>query len=486
MSNELVLAYQQQGCDVINLGGIVLDQRLLPEARVHLSLKQLNRHGLVAGATGSGKTKTLQALAEQLSAHGVPSLVMDIKGDLSGLSMPGESTAKLVERARSMGLEFEPCGFPVELFSLSEATAGIPLRSSIHGFGALLFSRILELNEVQTGVVTILFEYAKFKSWDMIELADVEALIRFCQTEAGRQEVEQKYGHVSISSLGSIMRRLIELRAQGADFFFAAPGFELHDLFRTNAQGQGVISILRLMDMQTKPLLFSTVILKLILDVYQQLPEVGDLSQPKLMIFIDEAHLLFSHANKPLLNLLDTMVKLIRSKGVGLVFCTQTPEDIPDNILGQLGFKIQHALRAFTAKDRQAIHLAAKNFPESKFYSTEDLLTSLPIGEALVTAIDDKGAPSPLVQCKIRAPQSRMGTLSATEEEQVLNQSTLYAKYKTRITRPCPLGETSVLVAEKPIKLNWIEVLSKNVLVRQILRDLFKKLGQVIIQALKK
>lgn len=484
MTNALIEAYQQQGPEVIPLGGIVVDGHLITDARVCLSLKQLNRHGLVAGATGSGKTKSIQVLAEQLSVHGVPSLVMDIKGDLSGLAMPGESNPKFVERAHSMGLQFEPCACPVELLSLTPTTMGTALRASIQGLGPLLFSRMLELNEVQTGVVTILFEYAKFKCWDMIELADFQALIRACQTEAGRQEIEQKYGYVSVSSLGSIMRRVIELTAQGADYFFAAPAFDIHDLFRTNVDGKGVISILRLMDVQTKPLLFSTVILKLITDIYQQLPEVGDLGQPKLVIFIDEAHVLFNHANKSLLNLLDSMVKLIRSKGVGLVFCTQTPEDIPENILGQLGLKIQHALRAFTAKDRQTIRLAAKNFPESSSYHTEDLLTSLPIGEALVTAINDQGAPSPLVQCRIRVPESRMGILSATEELQIVNQSALYLKYKDRTPTKSPIEDANVSITEP--KPNWITILSKNVLLRQILRDLFKQIGQAIVVALKK
>jgi DNA helicase HerA-like ATPase len=428
-------------------------------------------------------------LAEQLALQGVPSLLMDIKGDLSGLAMPGEGSPQLLERARALDLDYLPLGFPVELFSLSQATQGIPLRSSIMDFGALLFSRILELNEVQTGVVTILFEYAKSKSWKIISLNDFKALLRFCQTPNGNQDITAAFGQVSSVSLATIMRRTIELESQGADYFFGEPALSVSDLMRTNSQGQGIISILRLMDMQAKPFLFSTVILKLISDIYHSLPEVGDLEKPKLMVFIDEAHILFKNANKPLLNLLDSIVKLIRSKGVGLIFCTQTPKDIPENILGQLGLKIQHSLRAFTAKDRQAISLTAKNFPESEYYDTENLLTSLAIGQALVTSIDEKGVPSPLVQCLIRAPQSRMGILSPQEELQILNQSSLYFKYKEKIEHPCPVPEIQSEEAEPAIEnpaVTWFNILSKNVLVRQIMRDFSKKLMNQLLAMLKK
>jgi DNA helicase HerA-like ATPase len=492
MAQDLKQAYALTDTLSLNFGGIVLHDKLLPQADVRLSLKQFNRHGLVAGSTGSGKTKSLQVLAEQLSSNGVPCLLMDIKGDMSGLGMPGEKDPKLLARCQDLGIEFTPNAFPVELLSLSPQIAGIPYRTSILSLGPLLFSRILELNDVQTGVVTILFEYAKLKNWEIIELNDFQAMLRFCQSDMGNQEISAAFGKVSSASLGTIMRRTIELESQAADNFFGQPAFNMQDLLRLSGDGRGMVSILRLMDMQTKPFLFSTVMLKLISDIYNNLPEVGDLDKPKLVVFIDEAHILFKNASKPLLNLLDSIVKLIRSKGVGLVFCTQTPKDIPDNILGQLGFKIQHVLRAFTAKDRQAIALSAKNFPDSPYYDTESLLTSLAIGQALVTAIDTKGAPSPLVQCMVRPPQSRMGILTADEERQILAQSLLYPKYRDKIEHVCPVPqlaqETVLKTEETPSaeKINWMNVLSKNVLVRQIMRDFFKKLTNIILTMLKK
>jgi DNA helicase HerA-like ATPase len=494
MAEELIQAYELKDKPSIEFGGIILDEALLPNAKVNLSLKQFNRHGLVAGSTGSGKTKSLQVLAEQLSLQGVPCLLMDIKGDMSGLAMPGQMDTRIEERCKSLRMDFSPSSFPVELLSLSPEVAGLSLRSSIKSLGPLLFSRILELNDVQTGVVTILFEYAKSKSWEIIELNDFQALLRYCQTDAGNQDISAAFGQVSSATLGTIMRRTVELESQSGDYFFGEPEFDILDLLRAHSDGRGIISILRLMDMQTKPFLFSTVILKLISELYTILPEVGDLDKPKLVVFIDEAHILFKNASKPLLNMLDSIVKLIRSKGVGLIFCTQTPKDIPDNILSQLGFKIQHVLRAFTAKDRQAISLSAKNFPESKFYDTESLLTSLAIGQSLVTAIDDKGAPSPLVLCLVRPPQSRMGVLTKEEELALVNQSLLYLKYKDKKVHPCPLPDLSIIppqssdqdFKESKKQTNWVEVLSKNTLVRQILRDLFKKMTNVILTMLKK
>ncbi len=493
MYEDLLKAYEVLDLPAIYFGGIMVDNQLLPSAPVLLLLKQFNRHGLVAGSTGSGKTKSLQVLAEQLSLAGVPSLLMDVKGDVSGLAMPGKSNSAIEERANALGINFQARHFPVELFSLSQTIRGLPIRGTVGDFGALLFSRLLELNDTQSGIMTILFEYAKDKDLKLIDLKDIQELLKFSQTTQGQSEIEKQYGRISSASISSIMRRIIEIEAQEGEYFFGEPAFDVHDLIRHDDKEQGFISVLRLMDMQDKPFLFSTFMIKLLSDIYRQLPECGDLDKPKLVIFIDEAHLIFKNANKPLLNLLDTIVKLIRSKGVGLVFCTQTPKDVPENILSQLGFKIQHALRAFTAQDRKSIELAAKNFPSSTYYKTEELLTSLGIGQALVTAIDAKGIPTPLVQCLIRSPQSRMGVLEMNEEIQLVQQSPLFSKYNQRLETESASERLNQITASEPIlnkasveEISFLEKMSKNVLVRQVARDLFKKLTQVTIALLKK
>lgn len=497
MGTELQNAYQKGQFPVINFGGIVLDGKLVRASEVNLVLKQLNRHGLVSGATGSGKTKTLQVLAEQLSVLGVPSLLMDMKGDLSGIAMPGIVNSNLETRAKLLGLDLNIQGFPVDLLSLSQTIKGIPIRATVADFGALLFSRMLELNDTQAGVITILFEFSKDKQWPLIDLDDIKALLKFSQTEQGINEIEKDYGRISSPTVSTILRKIIEIESQEGAFFFGEPSFEIRDLLRFSEKGMGIISVLRLMDMQDKPFLFSTFMVKLLNDIYKQLPECGDLEKPKLVLFIDEAHLIFKNASKPLLNLLDTIVKLIRSKGVGLIFCTQTPKDIPENILSQLGLKVQHALRAFTANDRKAIELVAKNFPLSTHYKTAELITALGIGEALLTAIDEKGIPTPLVHCMIRSPESRMGILEASEEDNILQHSPLYAKYQYRLERDSAselVPKNSGNIETKPIDSNktqnseetLITKMSKNVLVRQIARDFFKKLTNLIIAMLKK
>ncbi|HBB52924.1 MAG TPA: ATPase [Legionellales bacterium] len=491
MYKDLIDAYQKKDLPVIQLGEIIVDQNPIENASVNLILKQFNRHGLVAGATGSGKTKTLQVLAEQLSLAGVPSLVLDMKGDISGLAMSGVLTDKIQERSKILGLEYKPQNFPVELLSLSPNIKGVPVRATIKDFGPLLFSRLLELNDTQSGVVTILFEYANDNQLLLIDLNDFKSLLKFSQADIGQQQIEKQYGKVSGASISTIMRKIIELESQGGEHFFGEPALDVRDLLRIN-QDKGLISILRVMDMQDKPYLFSTFMVKLLSDLYRLLPECGDLDKPKLVLFIDEAHLIFNNANKNLLNLMDTIVKLIRSKGVGLVFCTQTPKDIPENILSQLGFKIQHVLRAFTAKDRQAMSLTAKNFPISQHYKTEELLTALGIGEALLTAIDERGAPTPLVQCMIRTPESRMGVLTEEEEVSVLSQSALNLKYHDRLERESAMEILNQkVVADEKIKNvepegpSAIEVIAKNPIVKQVTRDVVRKLTQLIFSYIK-
>lgn len=484
MYEDLSTAYKTpKGVLSLQLGGILVQDKVLKNAPVNLVLKSFNRHGLIAGATGSGKTKTIQALSEQLSLSGVPCLVMDIKGDISGLAMPGETNEGIEKRCKSLQLSFTPQGFPTELFTLSQVP-GVPLRATIADFGALLFSRMLEINETQAGVVTILFEYAKDNKMSLIDLQDMKALLQYVQGKEGKAEIESKYGSVAATSVGSILRKIIELESQGGENFFGEPAFKVDDLLQLNSNGQGVISIVRLMDMQDRPQLFSTFMLKMLTDIYRQLPELGDPDKPKLVLFIDEAHLIFKNASKTLLNTLDTIVKLIRSKGVGLIFCTQTANDIPEAVLGQLGLKIQHALRAFTAKDRQAMKLVAKNFPPSIYYDTEKILTSLGIGEALLSALDATGQPTPLIQCLIRSPESRMGVLSENEVQQQLRKSHLYQRY-LRSENPYSAAEaledkkqkSSEETQESSPKKNVtsdpsiLVTLSKNTLVRQVIRD---------------
>lgn len=491
MHQHLIDAYQATDLPSIHLGSIVLDGAVLKHAPVYLLLKQLNRHGLVAGATGSGKTKTLQVLAEQLSLAGVPSLIMDMKGDISGLGMAGVLNDSIQKRCDSLEISYQAHGFPVELLSLSPDIKGIPVRATILDFGALLFSRLLGLNDTQSGVVTILFEFAKDNELLLIDLPDFKELLKFCQSEQGRVQVESQYGKIAAASISTIMRKIIELESQGGDYFFGEPALNVMDLIRSVGD-KGVISILRVMDMQDKPDLFSTFMIKLLSDLYRTLPECGDLDKPKLVLFIDEAHLIFTHASKALLTLMDTIVKLIRSKGVGLIFCTQTPKDIPENILSQLGFKIQHALRAFTAKDRQTMTLTAKNFPLSEIYDTESLLTSLGIGEALMTSIDAKGTPTPLIQCMIRTPESRMGVLTTQEEELIMNQSILNLKYRDRIDRVSAKELLALKVSDKPVAKettldteSFYASLSKNPIVKQVTRDVVRKLTQMALSFLK-
>lgn len=499
MYDDIRLPYQVVDTPTLQLGGILLNEQLLADASVKLVLKSLNRHGLIAGATGTGKTKTIQVLAEQLSLLGVPSFVMDIKGDLSGLAMPSAADPKLLQRSQSLNLNYTPRAFPIEILTLNASTKqGLPLRSTISDFGAVLFSRMLDVNDIQTGVVTVLFEYAKESKLPLIGLDDFKALLQFVQTAAGKASIETQFGAVSASSVGAIARKIIELEAQGGDQFFGEPVFDVMDLVRMNEQGLGVISILRLLDMQDKPKLFSTFMLKLLSDIYKLMPELGDPLKPKLMLFIDEAHLMFNNASKALLDLLDTMVKLIRSKGIGLIFCTQTPNDIPENILSQLGLKIQHALRAFTAKDRKAMKLVAQNFPASNYYQTEQLLTALGIGEALVSALDVNGQPTPLIECLVRVPESRMGVLSAEELAMLVSQSTLMERYGVRLQKQSAkdilMVKKAAAVDSNKVSTNvakagshepsMMEQIGKSTLFRQVVRQLMRDLLRSLLSAL--
>ena len=419
--------------DSIILGGAILDGEALPDAHVKIPLKTLNRHGLIAGATGTGKTKTIQVLSEQLSTFGIPVLMMDIKGDFSGIAKEGEEKPFITERHAKISIPYSTASFPVELLTLSEQN-GVRLRATISEFGPVLFSRILNLNDTQSGVVSVIFKYCDDNKMPLLDLKDIKKVINYI-TEEGKDEIEEHYGKISTSTTGTILRKIIELEQQGADLFFGEMSFDVEDLMRIDENGKGYINILRLTDIQDKPKLFSTFMLSLLAEIYQQMPEKGDSDQPELVIFIDEAHLIFNEASKTLLEQIETIVKLIRSKGIGIYFITQNPMDIPSGVLAQLGLKIQHALRAFTANDRKAIKQTADNYPTSDYYKTDEILTSLGIGEALVTALNEKGIPTPLAATMMRAPMSRMDVLTESEIQEINNKSKLVKKYSELIDR---------------------------------------------------
>jgi DNA helicase HerA-like ATPase len=430
--DELEKGYTFKGPS-ITLGGAMLDKECLTNTLVKIPLGTMNRHGLIAGATGSGKTKTLQILAEQLSLEGVPSLLMDIKGDLSGIAVPSDGHPKIDERHEKIGFPFTAGGSPVEFLTLSDEP-GVRLRATVTEFGPVLFSKMLGLNDTQAGIVAVVFKYCDDHDLPLVDLNDFRKTIQYI-TGVGKDEIESVYGRISTASTGAIMRRIVELEQQGAEVFFGERSFEVDDLCRTDEDGKGIVSILRLTDIQNKPKLFSTFMLQVLAEIYATFPEQGDADRPKLVIFIDEAHLVFEEASDALLDQIEAIVKLIRSKGVGLYFVTQNPADIPDDVLGQLGLKIQHALRAFTAKDRKAIKLAAQNYPVTDYYDVDQLLTELGIGEALVTALNEKGIPTPLSHTMLRAPQSRMDVLTPREIKTILNQSELIEKYEESIDR---------------------------------------------------
>lgn len=409
------------------------DAQAIDGNQILLDPSTLNRHGLIAGATGTGKTKSLQVLIENLSQIGVPSLVMDMKGDISGLGAKGTTNKVVESRAQHIGMQWQGQSFPIEFLSISDEI-GAPLRSTISEFGPIILSKILSLNDTQTALLSMLFMFCDNKQLPLVNIDDLKTVLRYAAKE-GKQEIEKAYGLIPTNSAHAIMRRLSQLEQQGGNKIFGEPSFDVEDLCRTDMEGRGMVNILRLTDMQAKPQLFSAFMLALLAEIFDVFPEAGDVDKPKLMLFIDEAHLIFKNASKELLTQLDTIIKLIRSKGIGVVFITQNPQDIPENILSQLGFKIQHALRAFTAKDRKSIKLIAQNFPQSEDYDIENLLTQLGIGEALITSLDHKGRPTAVAHTLMRPPFSRMDILSQQEQEECLECSVLKPKYDLSIDR---------------------------------------------------
>lgn len=430
--NYINEGYKTKG-DYLIFGSAMLNGETVKDAFVKIPLKTLNRHGLIAGATGTGKTKTLQVMAENLSDKGIPVLLMDVKGDLSGISQPSPGHPKINERHAAIGLPFESKKFPVEILTISEQD-GVRLRATVTEFGPVLLSRILDLSETQSGIVSILFQYCDDKKLPLLDLNDFKKILQFA-TEEGSDEIQSEYGKISPASTGAILRKIVEIEQQGGDLFFGEKSFDVQDLVRLDENRNGIISILRLTDIQDKPKLFSTFMLQLLAEVYATFPEQGDSDKPKLIIFIDEAHLIFKEASKALLSQIESVVKLIRSKGIGIYFVTQNPKDVPEDVLAQLGLKVQHALRAFTAKDRKAIKLAAENYPDSEYYDVDKALTELGIGEAFISALDEKGRPTPLAATMMRAPMSRMDVLTDTELKKLIANSRLYYKYNEVIDR---------------------------------------------------
>lgn len=425
-------AYNPKG-DYIHLGAAMLNGETFADAAVKIPLKTMNRHGLIAGATGTGKSKTLQILAENLSQKGVPVLLMDVKGDLSGIAKPSNGEEFLLERHKKLGFPFESSKSPVEFLTISEQN-GVRLRATVSEFGPILLSRILDVTPTQEGILAIIFKYCDDHHLPLLDLKDLKKMLQYV-TDEGRETIENEYGRISSASTGAILRKIVALEQQGAERFFGERSFEVTDLTRKDENGHGYVNIMRLTDIQDKPKLFSTFMLSLLAEIYTTFPEEGDSDKPKLVLFIDEAHLIFKEASDALLDQIESIVKLIRSKGVGLYFVTQNPTDVPSEVLGQLGLKIQHALRAFTAKDRKAIKLSAENYPISKYYDTKNELTSLGIGEALVSALDEKGRPSALAATMLRAPMSRMDILTDSELEELIFQSKLRSKYNEEIDR---------------------------------------------------
>lgn len=419
--------------DSLRLGSAMLNGEVITEAKVYAPLKTLNRHGLISGATGTGKTKTLQVLAEALSDASVPTLLMDIKGDLSGIGAKSPGHPKIDERSALLDIEFVPSSYPIEFLSLSNEP-GARLRATVTEFGPVLLSKVLNLNNTQESILAMLFKYCDDNQLPLLDLKDLQKTLQWAANE-GKDDLKEEYGTISTASVGTIMRKVIELQQQGADNIFGEASFEVDDLIRLADDGRGMVNVLRVTDLQDKPKLFSTFMLQLLSELYATLPEEGDTDRPKLVLFIDEAHLIFDDANEVLVDQLETIVKLIRSKGVGIFFVTQNPTDIAPAVLSQLGLKIQHALRAFTAKDRKAIRQTAENYPLSDYYETENIITELGIGEALVTLLNEKGIPTPLAATMLCAPRSRMDVLTDKEIENIVKKSSLTSKYNQEIDR---------------------------------------------------
>jgi uncharacterized protein len=416
------------------LGSPMLGGELDNDARIQIALSMMNRHGLIAGATGTGKTKTLQLLAGELSKAGVPVFVADIKGDVTGISQAGDATnPKVIERAQSMAWTFEPAAHPVEFLSLS-GKLGAQVRATVHSFGPLLLGKVLDLNETQTSILALVFKYCDDNDLPLLDLKDLATTLKFLSSDDGK-DILADYGGMSAASVGVLLRSIVVLEQEGADTFFGEPEFQVSDLLRTSADGQGIVSVLELRDVMDQPRLFSTFMLWLLAQLYETLPEVGDLPKPKLCFFFDEAHLLFDDASEALLDQIERTARLIRSKGVGVYFVTQSPTDVPSSVLAQLGNRVQHALRAFTPDDADALRKTARTFPVTSHYDVEQTITSLGTGEALVTVLSPRGTPTPLAATRLLPPDSLMAAIADTDLQARIAASPFATKYGQTIDR---------------------------------------------------
>ncbi|MDH6292860.1 helicase HerA-like domain-containing protein [Rhodococcus opacus] len=445
---DIAAGYSSEGA-ALELGTVVLDGAVDPAARVRIPLATVNRHGLVAGATGTGKTKTLQGIAEQLSAAGVPVVMADVKGDLSGLSQPGEAGDKITARASETGDdEWRPAGSPVEFLSLGTEGLGIPVRATITAFGPILLAKVLGLNETQESTLGLIFHWADGQGLALLDLLDLRSVIAHLTSDEGRADLKG-IGGVSPATAGVILRALVNLEADGGDTFFGEPELETEDLLRV-IDGRGVITLFELGAQVARPALFSTFLMWVLADLFQTLPEEGDLDKPKLVFIFDEAHLLFADASKAFLQQVEQTVKLIRSKGVGVFFCTQLPTDVPNAVLSQLGARIQHALRAFTPDDQKALTKTVRTYPTTENYDLEKALTSLGIGEAIVTVLSERGAPTPVAWTRIRPPRSLMDTIGNDAITAAASSSPLSAKYRQTVDRESAYEKLTAKVAGAP------------------------------------
>ena len=443
----------------LDLGALLWDGACLPDAQIRIPLPMLNRHGLVAGATGTGKTKTLQLIAEQLSAQGVPVFLADVKGDVSGISAPGTANDKVAGRAAEVKQQWTATGFPAEFYALGGIGHGIPVRATITDFGPVLLSKVLQLNQTQEQSLGLIFHYADTKGLELIDLKDLRAVVTFLTSDEGKPELKN-IGGLSTATAGVILRSLTAFEAQGMADFFGEPDFDTSELLRTASDGRGMVSVLELPAVQDKPQLFSTFLMWLLADLFHDLPEVGDADKPKLVFFFDEAHLLFNDASKAFLDSITQTVRLIRSKGVGVFFVTQTPKDVPGDVLAQLGNRVQHALRAFTPDDQKALKATVKTFPNSS-YDLEEILTGLGTGEAVVTVLSENGAPTPVAVTRLRAPESLMGPIDAATVDAAVKSSSLYGRYAQavdresayeKLTTEAPKPKEAAKAAPKPPK----------------------------------
>ncbi|SDZ52963.1 helicase HerA-like domain-containing protein [Herbiconiux ginsengi] len=413
--------------------GALVNGEALPGVQVRIPLAMTNRHGLVAGATGTGKTRTLQTLAEQLAAAGVPVFAADMKGDLSGVATPGDGTEKLLARTTAIGQDWTPKASRTEYFSLGGIGKGVPIRATLSGFGPLLLSKVLGLNDTQESSLGLVFHYAEQAGLPLLDLSDLRAVLTHLTSDEGKEELKTM-GGLSNATVGVILRELIAFAAQGAEAFFGEPEIDTSVFLRTADDGAGIISLLELPRVADRPALFSTFLMWLLADLYNDLPEVGDLDKPKLVFFFDEAHLLFRDASKDFEQAIVQTVRLIRSKGVGIFFVTQTPKDVPGDVLAQLGSRVQHALRAFTPDDAKALRATVSTYPTSA-YDLDQVLQNLGTGEAVVTVMNEKGAPSPVAWTRVRAPQGSMAPTPDAQIDAAVAASPLLPLYGTPIDR---------------------------------------------------